>query len=308
MYRLRDIAVLLIVLPCPERIVDVLDMPRYKGVMTNIPKNDERLGKDGFTELVNIMTRLRGEGGCPWDRKQDHVTLKRYLIEETAELLDAIDAGDDAALEDELGDVLLQVVFHAQIAAEAGRFDAQDVARRICEKLVRRHPHVFGETEVADAEGVVTQWEAIKAEERRDAGKEHTGALQGVPGHLPALHRAYKVQKKAAKVGFDWPDVQGVIDKVREELAEVEQAMAEGNREAVMEEVGDLLFAVTNLSRFLGHFPEDALHQTVRKFEHRFAKIEAWLAERGQGPADATLDELEALWQRAKRESLDRQA
>lgn len=258
--------------------------------------------KDWFQELVKLMALLRGPGGCPWDRQQTHQSLKRYLLEEVAELVEAIEQDDGEAICDELGDVLLQVVFHAQMAAETQRFDVQDVARGICEKLERRHPHVFGQSQVDSAGAVVTQWEEIKARERQGRGRAENGALDGVPRALPALHRAYKVQKKASRVGFDWPTVDGVVDKVREELAEVCQAMAAGDEGAVAEEIGDLLFAVTNLSRFLGHFPEDALHETVRKFERRFRRVETWLKARGKTPGACHLDELESLWQCAKKE------
>jgi len=250
------------------------------------------------------MARLRAKDGCPWDHQQTHVSLKRYLVEETAELLDAIDEGNDQALQDELGDVLLQVLFHAQIAAEDTRFNVQDVARRLCEKLIRRHPHVFGDRQVDHAEGVVAQWEQIKRQEHEDQPpqQEPQSCLQGVPKHLPALHRAYKIQKKAAQVGFDWPQVEGVFDKIQEELAEVRQAMTANDKAAVAEEIGDLLFAVTNLSRFLGHFPEDALHTAVRKFEQRFMQVEQLLQQQGKTPEQCDLEELDALWERAKRE------
>jgi tetrapyrrole methylase family protein/MazG family protein len=266
---------------------------------------DENPKTDWLNEAVRLMARLRAKDGCPWDHQQTHVSLKRYLVEETAELLDAIDEGDDQALQDELGDVLLQVVFHAQIAAEDARFDVQDVARRLCEKLVRRHPHVFADQQIDHAEGVVTQWERIKDQERKDRQSQETttSILQGVPKHLPALHRAYKVQKKAARVGFDWPDVEGVFSKIHEELAEVREAMASNDKAAVADEIGDLLFAVTNLSRFLGHFPEEALHGAVHKFESRFLRIEQWLREQGRTPDMCDLEELDALWERAKRET-----
>ena len=253
-----------------------------------------------FEELIQIMAQLRAPDGCPWDREQTHNTLKRYLIEETAELIEAIEQGDPQDIKDELGDVLLQVVFHAQIACENGQFNAQDIARNICEKLRRRHPHVFSDQTADTPEKVTTQWEKIKKQERRDKGQTERGTLEGVPKHLPALHRAWKIQKKAAKVGFDWPTVDGVFAKIDEELAEVRQAMAEDNKEAVAEEIGDLLFAVTNLSRFLGHFPEDALHAAIAKVEYRFGKMEHWLKEQGKTVEQCTLDELEALWQRAK--------
>jgi tetrapyrrole methylase family protein/MazG family protein len=265
-------------------------------------------GKDWLAEAVRIMARLRAEGGCPWDRQQTHQSLKRSMVEEASELLDAIDDQDDVGLRDELGDVLLQVVFHSQIAADEGRFDIQDVARTLCEKLVRRHPHVFGEASAATPDQVTTQWEEIKRQERRDQGKGQRsdgGALAGVPRHLPALHRAHKIQDKASKVGFDWPDSRGVLDKIEEELSEVRQAMASGDKDAAGEEIGDLLFAVAKLSRFLGHPPEEALHQTIRKFERRFIRMEQWLADEGKTVESCGLAELEALWNKAKHEERD---
>jgi len=261
--------------------------------------------KDLLAEVVRIMARLRAEDGCPWDREQTHQSLKRSLVEETAELLDAIDDQDDDSLRDELGDVLLQVAFHAHIAADQGRFDIQDVARVLCDKLTLRHPHVFGQAQAGTADQVTAQWEQIKDQERRDRGNGQDrarGALHGVPRHLPALHRAHKVQDKAAKVGFDWPDSKGVLDKVAEELSEVRQAMASGDAAAAREEIGDLLFAVAKLSRFLGHPPEEALHQTIRKFERRFLCMERWLAAQGRAVASCTLAELEGMWDRAKLE------
>ena len=267
-------------------------------------KQDEKVTTDWLDEAVRLMARLRAKDGCPWDHQQTHVSLKRYLVEETAELLDAIDEGDDQALQDELGDVLLQVLFHAQIAAEDARFDVQGVAQRLCEKLIRRHPHVFADRKIDHAEGVVAQWEQIKDQERKNRPSQETtpSILQGVPKHLPALHRAYKVQKKAAQVGFDWPQVEGVFDKIQEELAELREAMDLDDKAAVAEEMGDLLFAVTNLSRFLGHFPEEALHKAVRKFENRFLRVEQRLLEQNKTPDMCDLEELDALWEKAKRE------
>ena len=253
------------------------------------------------------MARLRAEDGCPWDRKQTHESLKRYLVEETAELLDAIDEQDDVAIKDELGDVLLNLLLHAQIASEENRFDIQDVARNTCEKMIRRHPHVFGDATIDTPEGVVTQWEQIKQVERQ--AKDHDGeqptpsAIHGVPKHLPALHRAYKVLNKAARVGFEWPTVEGVMAKIHEELAEVQHAIKSEDRKAVAEEIGDLLFAVTNLGRFLDHFPEQALHHTIGKFEQRFKTIEQQLLAQGKLPQQCDLDELMALWMQAKDES-----
>jgi tetrapyrrole methylase family protein/MazG family protein len=259
--------------------------------------------KDWINELVEIMARLRAQDGCPWDRKQTHESLKRYLVEETAELLDAIDDQDDVGMKDELGDVLLNVLFHAQIASEEDRFGIQDVARNTCEKLIRRHPHVFGDTTIDTPEGVVTQWEQIKQVERQSKAQDNQpppSALHGVPKHLPALHRAYKVLNKAARAGFEWPTVEGVMAKIHEELAEVQHAIKSQNKKAVAEEIGDLLFAVTNLGRFLDHFPEQALHDTIHKFEQRFKYIEQQLLAQGKLPEQCDLDELMALWMQAK--------
>lgn len=260
---------------------------------------DDTAAKDYVQELVRILARLRAPDGCPWDAKQTHETLKPYIVEEVAEFLDAVDERDDHGMADELGDVLLQIVFHCQIAEEEGRYDLQKAARLCCEKMIRRHPHVFGGSSVADADGVVAQWEAIKREER--GGEAPSSAVEGVPRHLPALHRARAIQRKAAKVGFDWPAVDGVLAKIEEELLETRAAIAEGRREAIAEEIGDLLFSVVNLSRFCDECPEELLHATIRKFERRFRGMEALLAERGMEASGCEIDELEELWQQAKR-------
>lgn len=255
-------------------------------------------GKDWVVELADIMRTLRGPDGCPWDREQTHRTLKEFLAEEAAELFDAIDEDDTDAMVEELGDVLLQVVFHAQIAEETGRFNLQAVAKRCCEKLLHRHPHVFGDSAVDNADAVLRQWERIKQAEKQAT---RPSALSGVPRHLPALHRAYKMQTKAAKVGFDWPAVDGIIAKIDEELAELKEALADNDSEAVSEETGDLLFSIVNLSRFHKRVPEELLHDTVRKFEKRFHLIEHRLQALGKVPEDCELDELDALWNEAKK-------
>lgn len=253
---------------------------------------------DSVAELVAIIARLRAPGGCPWDHEQTHESLKPCLVEEVGEFLDALDDGDDAAMAEELGDVLLQIVFHCQIAAETGRFTLQDAARVCCEKMIRRHPHVFGETQIADAAGVLDQWDRIKRDEKKTVAPE--SVLSGVPRHLPALQRAQKMQKKAAKVGFDWPSIDGVLAKIEEELAEVRGALAGGDDAKVAEEIGDLMFSVVNLSRFREHQAEELLHGTVRKFERRFRHIETALRADGRKPEDCTLAELDALWNQAK--------
>ena len=249
----------------------------------------------GWLELTEIMRRLRGENGCPWDKEQTHDSLKRYLLEESYEVLDAIDAGDDAALCDELGDVLLQVVFHAQIAAEEGRFTVADVLAAVNGKLKRRHPHVFGEGSADSAAAVLTQWEAIKAGEK--SGQGGLRHIMRLNYNLPALLLAQKVQDKAGRVGFDWPDISGPWHKVYEELEELKAAQG---REEQRDELGDAMFAVVNLARFMEADAEDSLRQTVKKFVTRFDYIENSLAASGQAWADATLEELDALWEQAK--------
>ncbi len=255
--------------------------------------------KDWVQELVDIMARLRAPGGCPWDREQTHRSLKEYLAEESAELFDAIDDGDISGMAEELGDVLLQVIFHCQIAAESSQFDLQEVARTCCQKLIRRHPHVFADSVAETPAGVVQQWEKIKLTEKPAAARQ--SLLSGVPRHLPALHRAYKMQKKASKAGFDWPSIEGVIAKIDEELAEVKEALAAGDDAAVGEEIGDLLFAVVNLGRFQNRVPEELLHDTIRKFERRFNLMEEQLLAQNRTAEASSLEELDQLWEQAKR-------
>ncbi len=256
--------------------------------------------------LLWVMARLRDpEGGCPWDLEQDFSTIAPYTIEEAYEVADAIARGDMADLEDELGDLLLQVVYHAQMAKEAGHFDFDAVAGRIAAKMVRRHPHVFGDAEVADAAAQSLAWEETKALERREKARAQGGEpslLEGVPLALPALTRAVKLQRRAARVGFDWPDTAPVLAKIEEELGELraEIANAAAPPARLADELGDLLFAVVNLGRHLGVDGEAALRQTNTKFERRFRAIEAALAAAGRSLDDASLDELEALWQQAK--------
>ena len=250
-------------------------------------------------KLVKIMRQLRSPGGCPWDLKQTHQTLKPYLIEEAYEVLDAIDDGDDGEICEELGDLLLQIVFHAQIAREEKRFDVEDVAAAISEKLIRRHPHIFGDATVDGADQVVANWEAIKASEKEQKGKD-TSVLEGVPRHLPALLRARCVQERAAKVGFDWSHSGEIARKTREEVDEFLQAVAAEDAEKIEEELGDLLFSHVNMARFLGICPEEALRKTIRKFEVRFRFIETELKKQGKTPQTATLEEMDRLWEGAK--------
>jgi tetrapyrrole methylase family protein/MazG family protein len=253
-----------------------------------------------FTELVAIMARLRGPGGCPWDREQSPSSIAPYLLEETYEVLEAIEEGKGARLREELGDLLLQVVFHAQMAAEAGQFTIADVLRGISEKLVRRHPHVFGAGDAKTASEVLARWEAIKQHEREVNGEE-ASALAGVPRTLPALLRAHRLQEKASRAGFDWTAVAPVLAKVEEEWAELRGALAAGDSARVGPEFGDLLFGLVNLSRFVGVNPEMVLTAATERFIRRFHYIEAALAKRGKSPRKSTLEEMDLLWEEAKR-------
>lgn len=247
--------------------------------------------------LVAIMRILRSPQGCPWDHKQTLQTLKEHLVEESHEVLDAIDSGDRRKLCDELGDLLLQVVFQAQLCAEEGAFTFDDVANAIVEKLIRRHPHVFGDTQVSGADEVLKNWEAIKKTER---GSEPRGTLEGIPKSLPALHRAHLIQKKAARVGFDWENVDGAVGKLEEEVAEVREAVASGNQEHIREELGDLLFAAVNVSRFFGQNAEDLLDQTIRKFVRRFDALEQRVHAGGGKVTEMSLAELDRVWEAVK--------
>ncbi|HJM44256.1 MAG: nucleoside triphosphate pyrophosphohydrolase [Nitrospinota bacterium] len=258
-----------------------------------------------FEDLVRIMADLRAEGGCPWDREQTHETLRPYLIEETHEVIGAIEAGSDADLAEELGDLLLQVVFHARIAEEEGRFTIRDVIGRIHEKLVRRHPHVFGDVRADTPEKVLRNWEAIKLRERagentEDENPPPPSVLDGVPASLPALLKAQRVQAKAGRVGFDWKTPEGPLAKVREEIEEIEGAIRGGETEGVEREMGDLLFALVNVARHLKVDAEGALRVCVDRFMGRFRYIEGRLAERGLTAREADLAVLDALWDEAK--------
>ena len=258
--------------------------------------------------LIEIMAALRTPGsGCPWDLEQTFDSIAPYTLEEAYEVADAIARGDLAHLQDELGDLLLQVVFHARMAEEQGKFDFGGVVEAITTKLIRRHPHVFADADGKTAEAVKGLWERIKAQERSEARAARgepteAGALAGVPVALPALTRALKLQNKAGKVGFDWNDPRAVLAKIREEADEIEAALDAQDDAHAATEVGDLLFAVVNLARHLDADPESVLRGTNRKFERRFAFIEAALAAQGRTPKDATLAEMDALWDAAKAE------
>ncbi len=255
--------------------------------------------------LLSIMERLRGPDGCPWDREQTLRTLRPYVLEETYEVLEAIDSGDSTEHCEELGDLLLQIVFQAQLAKEEGKFEFADVAEAISNKLVSRHPHVFGTTDVKDADAVLRQWAALKREEKKAKGGGHS-VLEGVPREMPALARADRLTEKASRVGFDWPDPGGARDKVAEELAELDRAIAAGDPAQLEHELGDVLFAIANLARKLGVPPEEALRGAVARFVSRFGHVERELARRGVQHGEATLEQMDALWDEAK--SLERQA
>ena len=247
-----------------------------------------------FDRLVSIMCELRKK--CPWDRKQTRESLRPYLIEEAYEVLDAIDSGNPEKLKEELGDLMLQAVFHAEIAKERGEFDIYDVIDFLCNKLIYRHPHVFGDAKVKDAEEVLRNWEKLKQKE-----KNHEGSvLDGVPKELPALIQAFRLQEKAAKVGFDWDRTEDVIAKVEEEWKELKEAIRNGDKEAMEHELGDLLFAIANLSRFIGVEPEGALRNCNMRFKKRFGFIEKKLKEEGKSPEEVSLAEMDKLWEEAK--------
>lgn len=270
-----------------------------------MPESEPKTLGSRFERLVSLIARLRAPGGCPWDREQTHDSLKPLMIEEAYELVEAIEDGDDPEQIGELGDVLLQVVFHAQIAAEEQRFDLEQVLDTVCEKMIRRHPHVFGE-QTADSPGeVLRTWEAIKAAERatkKSDGSPSGSMLDSVSKRIPAVMEALQMTTKASRVGFDWPDASAVLDKLHEEIAEYQEAASgqEPSHDAVAEEIGDMLFAAVNLARLHGVDPESALKGVNRKFRRRFRFIEDRLRERNLTPAESTLEEMDELWTRAK--------
>lgn len=264
-----------------------------------MPKKDATL-EEKFQELMDIMARLRAPGGCPWDREQTHESLRPYLLEETYEVLEAIDAQNWSELRAELGDLLLQIVFHAQIAEENREFTMAAVFDAITEKLIRRHPHVFGDKKIASAEEQSVHWEQLKRKE----GK--TSVLNGVPKALSALLRAQRLQQKASTVGFDWPNADPVWDKIREEIDELQNAADKKDHPEMEEEFGDLLFSLVNVARFLGINPEDALQKTSNKFVQRFQKIERAYRKANKSMNEATLEELDAVWDQIKDEEKKR--
>lgn len=256
--------------------------------------------EEKFRQLLEVMARLRSETGCPWDKEQTHVSLKPCLLEETYELLDALDDGDPKKLKEELGDVLLQVVFHSQIAAEEGRFSANDVIGQLTEKLIRRHPYVFaGEPLPEDAAAVLKQRMQIKAGESKDGAAK--SALGNVPKAMPALARAQSISRRAAHLGFEWPNIEQVWEKVEEEIRELKQAAASGDRLRTGEEVGDLLFTIVNIARFLEVESEEVLARTVDRFMRRFQHIEAKLKEANKSFDQSSLEEMDRFWEEAKK-------
>jgi len=265
-----------------------------------------------FEKLVEIMTTLRGPNGCPWDKQQDFNSLKPMLVEEVYEVLEAIEHNDFDGLSEELGDLLLHVVFHAQLGKESGQFNIDTVLDKISEKLVRRHPHVFGDETASSPEEVVKNWEVIKAREKaaklKNRTPEQRSLLEGIPSQLPALHEAHQISARVARVGFDWPDVEGIFEKLEEEVLELREVISEGKdegrRERLEDEIGDMLFVIVNIARYLKIDSESALKRANRKFKSRFQYMENELAKQGKSVEQVTLAEMEALWQKAKSESI----
>lgn len=274
-------------------------MPIKNKTKTNRKLANSKLPKSKqFQDLVSLFARLRAPGGCPWDRAQDHRTLKPYIIEEAYEVVEAVEERNSKKLQEELGDLLGQVIFHSQIAAEEGKFDIQGVISGQMEKMTRRHPHIFGKTKVRDAADVLLNWEQIKYREKK---KERPSALDGVPKHLPALLKAHRIQDKAARLGFDWEHIDGAFAKLEEELQEFSRAYAGGRKKEITDEMGDILFTLVNLSRFLNVDPEGALRGTIDKFTIRFQHIEKSLKRSGKSFKEVSLGEMELLWQQSKR-------
>jgi MazG family protein len=270
--------------------------------------NSKNAAGERFDKLVEIMTTLRGPNGCPWDKQQDFSSLKPMLVEEVYEVLEAIDNQDYDGLAEELGDLLLHVVFHAQLGKEASQFDINTVIEKISDKLVRRHPHVFGNESASTPEEVIKNWEAIKAEEKAEKLKHRTpeqrSLLEGIPSKLPAIHEAHQISSRAARVGFDWPDIEGIFDKLQEEVHELKEVISAGSdemrRERLEDEIGDMLFVIVNIARYLKIDSESALKRANRKFKARFRYMEGELAKQGKTLEETPLEEMEALWQKAK--------
>ena len=253
---------------------------------------------NAFADLLEVMARLRGDNGCPWDKEQTHASLGSFLIEESYELLDALECGDAGKIREELGDLLHQIVFHCQIAAERGAFTAADVVTELKRKMVRRHPHVFSGHALPDSAAVVKQWARLKAEEK--VGDAPRSALGSLPKSMPALARAQTITARASQVGFDWPSIEPVWQKIEEELNELKEAYTTGTREHIANELGDLLFSLVNLSRFLELQAEKVLAQTVSRFMNRFTHLESQLRDKGKSLTATSLEEMDRLWNEAK--------
>ncbi|AET58305.1 hypothetical protein HPL003_07710 [Paenibacillus terrae HPL-003] len=289
--------------------VPLYELDRVEGYgnlsLVYIPRSeDDALKRRSFDRLHEIVDILRSPEGCPWDREQTHQSIRKNLIEETYEVIETIDEDDPEHMKEELGDLLLQILLHAQMEEEVGTFNVYDVIQGLNDKLIFRHPHVFGDNQANDAEEALQNWEQMKAEEKRIKGtaSAQLSVLDGVPRDLPALMKSYKLQKKAAKVGFNWDGIEGVFDKMDEELAELKEAVREGHSvEAQLLELGDVLFVAVNAARFMGVDPEEALSATNRKFIDRFQYIEKRLREQGRSPEDSSVDEMETYWQEAKK-------
>jgi tetrapyrrole methylase family protein / MazG family protein len=285
---------------------------KHVAAKKRVPGRSAKAAGVWFERLVKLQARLRATNGCPWDIEQTHLTLRTYLIEEAYEVLEALESGDDAKFAEELGDLLLQVVFHAQIATEQGRFNAADVVREIHQKMVRRHPHVFGEKRAKNAAEVLKNWEQIKAEERREKSAEQgtrakgelekarASLLDGIPHTLPAVMQGFQLTRRASRIGFDWESVEGVIEKLHEELGELRRAQCAHLPEQIEDEIGDVLFAAVNLARFLKIDPEIALKRTNAKFTSRFREMERLAHTSGRALADVPRSEMESLWDQAK--------
>ena len=285
---------------------------RKRGAVRRAEAKSARLSAgEWFEKLAAVQARLRAPDGCPWDREQTHTSLRTYLIEEAYEVLEALESGDDGKFAEEMGDLLLQIVFHSQIAKEEGRFTVSDVIREVHDKMVRRHPHVFGEKRAKDSAEVLKNWEQIKKEERIAAGKKDANGekkedkpaslLDGVSKALPAALEGLHLTRRAARIGFDWDSVEGVIDKMNEEAGELREAVGAKDTEGAEEEMGDLLFAAVNVARFLHIDPEIALKKANAKFSARFRQMEKLAAERGKSLADIPRDEMEGIWKEVKK-------
>ena len=261
--------------------------------------------ESNFKELLQIMKKLRSSDGCPWDREQTNDSLKMFAIEEAYEVLEAIESGSHEELKDELGDLLLQVVFHSQIQDEKGNFDIEDVAKAIKEKLIRRHPHVFADVEVLDSNDVIKNWNKIKLQEKELKGSiSSTSIFNEIPKSFPSLYRAQEVQKRVSKVGFDWLEIDDILSKLEEELSELRVALKSNDTEHVRNEIGDLLFTCVNISRFLGYNAEDLLRRNIKKFEKRFEFVDKKIKEKKIDFSDLTIKELDTYWNEAKKADL----